>query len=214
VRCIRIVRTALLGVDIMDSAVAATEVTQPIRMRDAYICRDGLIALLTAILLRRTFAALAIGQHLVKAGKRWALDIPACDTKTRQPLEFSISKDLSARIDMYIEQYRRHIPGADTHQGLWPSHLGNPTCPPAIGETIRNRTRKAFGFGVSPHRFRHAAASFWAIQDPANVRGAKDLLGHASHDMTEKHYNMAQSRLASRALVHAIDRCVWGDRKC
>jgi hypothetical protein len=27
---------------------------------------------------------------------------------------------------------------------------------------------------------RDAAASFWAIQDPANVRGAKDLLGQAT----------------------------------
>jgi hypothetical protein len=28
---------------------------------------------------------------------------------------------------------------------------------------------------VNLHRFRHAAASFWSIRDPVNVRGAKDL---------------------------------------
>jgi len=38
-----------------------------------------------------------------------------------------------------------------------------------------------------------------------NVRGAKDLLGQASFGMTEKHYIMAQSRLAGRALAHAVD---------
>ena len=41
------------------------------------------------------------------------------------------------------------------------------------------------------HRFRHAAASFWSIRDPVNVRGAKDLLGQASFGITEKHYIMA-----------------------
>ena len=55
------------------------------------------------------------------------------------------------------------------------------------------------------HRFRHAAASFWSIGDPVNVRGAKDLLGQASFGITERHYIMAQSRLAGRALAHAID---------
>jgi integrase len=74
----------------------------------------------------------------------------------------------------------------------------------AIYAAVRKRTKRAFGFGVNLHRFRHAAASFWSIHDPANVRGAKDLLGHASFGMTEN-YIMAQSRLAGRALAHAID---------
>jgi hypothetical protein len=42
------------------------------------------------------------------------------------------------------------------------------------------------------------------IDDPANVRGVKDLLGHASFDTTEGHYIMAQSRIAGRALAHVV----------
>jgi hypothetical protein len=38
------------------------------------------------------------------------------------------------------------------------------------------------------------------------VRGVKDLLGHTSFDTTEKHYIMAQSRIAGRALASAVDR--------
>jgi hypothetical protein len=58
-----------------------------------------MIALLAVIpLRRRTFVALKIGQHIVKIGELWALDIPAKDTKTRRPLEFPIAKELSARI--------------------------------------------------------------------------------------------------------------------
>jgi integrase/recombinase XerD len=74
----------------------------------------------------------------------------------------------------------------------------------ALYEAVRQRTRKALGFPVNLHRFRRAAATFWSSRDPANVRGAKDLLGHASFATTEKHYIMAQSRLAGRALARAV----------
>jgi hypothetical protein len=38
------------------------------------------------------------------------------------------------------------------------------------------------------------------------VRGAKDLLGQTTFATTEKHYIMAQSRVAGRALARAVDR--------
>jgi site-specific recombinase XerD len=37
------------------------------------------------------------------------------------------------------------------------------------------------------------------------VKGVKDLLGHASFATTQKHYIMAQSRLAGRVFARAID---------
>ena len=197
----------LLGIDLMNRAVAEADAAERIRKVHAFQYRDGLvIALLALIPLRsRTLTALRIGQHLVKTENLWALDIPAADTKTRRALDFPVSQEISARIDLYLEQFRDHIPGADKHNGLWPSNKSRPMCANGIYLAVRKRTKKAFGFGVNLHRFRHAAASFWSIQDPVNVRGAKDLLGHASFGTTEKHYVMAQSRLAGRALAHAVD---------
>ena len=75
----------------------------------------------------------------------------------------------------------------------------------AIYMAINRQTKKALGFGLSLHRFRHAAASLWSTNDPVNVRGVKDLLGHASFATTEKHYIMSQSRIAGRALARVID---------
>jgi hypothetical protein len=46
---------------------------------------------------------------------------------------------------------------------------------------------------------------FGPIYDPVNVRGAKDLLGQTTFATTEKHYIMAQLRLAGRALARTID---------
>jgi integrase len=190
----------------MDCAVTAADAVGRTGTRRAIQYRgDGLIiSTLAMIPLRRgTLAALQIGRHLIKVGDCWELDIPAVHTKTRRPLDYSIPKDLSERIDLYLERFRSRIRGSDKHAGLWSSHHSIPMRPDSINVAVQKRTRKAFGFGVNLHRFRHAAASFWSIHDPVNVRGAKDLLGHASFSTTEKHYIMGRSRvsLAVRLLV-------------
>jgi integrase/recombinase XerD len=199
-------RLYALGMELMDAAVADANAAKRLNKAHAFQYRDGLVIALLALipLRRRTLAALRIGRHLMKTGDLWSLDIPAADTKAGRPLEYPISKKMSERIDVYLERFRRRIPGADKHTSLWASNQGCPMCGMAIYAAVRKRTKRAFGFGVNLHRFRHAAASFWSIQDPANVRGAKDLLGHASFGMTEN-YIMAQSRLAGRALAHAVN---------
>ena len=55
------------------------------------------------------------------------------------------SRELSARIDLYLERFRSRIPGAERHTAPWASNLGRPMCAMAIYNAVRNRTRKAFG---------------------------------------------------------------------
>jgi integrase/recombinase XerD len=195
-------RLYALGLKLMDDA----DQKDVIGKLDAFQYRDGLIIALLALipLRRRTVTALRIGQHLLKWGDLWVLDIPAQDTKTGQPLDYPISEKLSAHIDRYLAKFRDVIPRAYKHNGVWASNQGRPMDDGAIYDRVVQRTREEFGFPVSLHHFRHAAATFWSIQDPANVRGAKDLLGHSSFETTEKHYIKAQSRLAGRALARAV----------
>jgi integrase/recombinase XerD len=196
-----------LGIELMDGAIASADAAENISIACALGYRDGLmIALLALIpLRRRSLAALRIGKQLVRSGDQWALDIPARDIKTKRPLEYPISAELSGRIDLYLNQFRCRIPGAGAHDYLWASKEGGRMLDKTIYATIRRRTREALGFPVNPHRFRRAAATLWSSRDPANVRGVKDLLGHASFGTTEKHYIMAQSRIAGRALARAIE---------
>ena len=74
----------------------------------------------------------------------------------------------------------------------------------AIYDAVRRRTIAALGVAVNLHRFRCLAGNLWCSRDPANVRGVKDLLGHANFSTTEKHYIGAQSRLAGRAFAKAL----------
>ena len=196
-----------LGARAHGYALTDADAAKRISKAHAFQYRDGLIIALRALIpmRSRTVVAMRIGIHLVKTGDLWGLDIPAADTKSQRPLDYPIPRELSARIDLYLERFRSRIPGAERHTAPWASNQGRPMCAMAIYDAVRNRTRKAFGFAVNLHRFRHAAASFWSIQDPANVRGVKDLLGQWSFGTTEKHYIMAQSRVAGRVLARAVD---------
>ena len=130
----------------MDRAVAEAEAAKRISKAHAFEYRDGLIiALLALIPLRsRTLVALRIGKQLVKTGDLWALDIPAADTKTRRPLDYPISKELCTRIDLYLERFRRRIPGADTHTALWASNKRRPMSAIGIYNAVRRRTKESF----------------------------------------------------------------------
>ena len=166
----------------MDSAVTAANAVGRNRTRQAIKYRDGLvISTLAMVPLRRgTLAALQIGRHLIKVRDHWELDIPAADTKTGRPLDYSIPKDLSARIDLYLERFRNRIRGSHKHAGLWPSHHSIPMRPDSINVAVQKRTKKAFGFGVNLHRFRHAAATF----GPSKTRSTCE----ASRTFSVKHH--------------------------
>jgi integrase len=198
----------LLGIELMDGAVAEAGDQSEMSKSTAMQHRDGLLIALLAVtaVRRRTVTALRTGCQLVRSGNSWGLEIPPEDVKGKRALEFSLSAGLSSRIDLYFKEFRRRIPGAERHTGLWPSNKGRPMSSNAIYDTVCKRTQKAFGFRVNLHRFRHAAGTLWSIEDPENIRGTKDLLGHASYDKTtEAHYVMGQSRIAGRALANAID---------
>jgi len=198
----------LLGIELMNKAVTEADAQCELSKATAMRYRDGLlIALLSLVALRRrTVTALENGTQLIRSGNLWVLEIPPKDVKGKRALDFTISANLSRRIDLYLRKFRPRLPGAERHTGLWPSNKGGPMSANAIYDTICKRTETAFGYRVSPHRFRHAAGMLWSIEDPQNVRGVKDLLGHASYDKTtETHYVMGQSRMAGRTLAEAID---------
>ncbi|MER9482365.1 site-specific integrase [Mesorhizobium sp. M0494] len=192
-----------LALRLMDRALVKANALGRLTKSCSVAYRDGvLIATLVEAPMRRgAFSRLQIDDHMVRIGPRWCLTVPAENTKTRFAQEYELSERLSRYMDIYLEQVRLEFPGADRHNNLWPYEER-----PMTDKMIRRRTIKwtriGLGFEVSPHRFRNAAATLISMADPENIRVAKDLLGHRSFAMTEKHYiDGAQSRIAGRELA-------------
>jgi hypothetical protein len=155
-------RLYLLGIELMDRAVADARRQCKISKVTAMVYRDGLLIALLALFIprRRTVTAMRVGKQLVRAGELWALDIPPEDTKNGQALDFPISADMSRRIDTYLQEFRIRLPGAVSHNGLWVSNKRRPMSDSAIYDAVHRRTKK----------------SLWVWREPALVPSRRGML--------------------------------------
>jgi integrase len=169
------------------------------------VYRDGLIIALLAVapMRRRNVTSLTVGQNVMRVGESWIVVLEAGETKNRRALEYPLPALLGRALDWYLEAFRPVLFGSSRHGGLWASAKGVPLTGNAIYEAVCRRTREAFGEPVNLHLFRDAAATFWALKDPARARGVSGLLGHEPR-MTERHYNQANGISAGRKLANAL----------
>jgi site-specific recombinase XerD len=191
--------------------------------RRAVAYRDGLmIALLAHRPIRmRNLAALTLGRHLVEEGHMWWLVIRAEETKTGRPYEAPFPEVLLPNWQRYLDTHRpvllrgeRGCMPAPT-DAVWVSEVGTQLVIGALARRITQHTRAAFGASLPPHWFRDAAATTIAIEAPRHVRDAHLVLGHASLNTTERHYNQARSLEASRrhaALMARLGRSSYPDQ--
>lgn len=192
-----------LGFDLMHGA-DADEAPGPLERAIRF--RDGLMfALLIARpVRRRNLVGIRLGHNLKRNGDGYVLVYSGEETKNHQPLEFPLPEVLAPMIDRYLTVHRPCVPGSGTHDGFWESAKGGPLGSEAVYDRICRRTRAAFGHPINPHLFRDIAATMLAVEDPAHVGVAKDLLGHTRLDMTERYYNQADALEASRTHQQCI----------
>jgi len=180
--------------------------------RMAILYRDGLmIALLAARPLRLSnLLGLVLNDTLVRLGGRWFIQIPAAETKTREPIELSWPEPLIAPLETYLACHRvvlaqgygrstRHFDGT-----LWLSADGLPMTRNRAYMRIATRTRDGLGRSINPHLFRDCAATSIAIDDPDHIGIASRLLGHRAASTAERYYNHARSVEASRLMQQHI----------
>ncbi len=201
-----------LGLNLMDRAVAKTRRASRVTKSAAMMYRDGMLVatLVTAPMRRGTLSKLKLDEHLRKVHAQWLITVPAELTKTRRSQIYPLSERMSEAMEVYLARFRPAFPGSDQHDGLWP-YIGRPMTDKMIRRRTIRWTEGWLGVPVSPHRFRNAAANFILVADPEKIRVAKDLLGHKSFAMTEKHYiDAAQSRIAGRTLQSILSRVNGG----
>ena len=187
-------------------------------VRRATRYRDGLIIrILAARPLRiANFAAITIGGHLVRTGDHYWIRFTEQETKTHRPLEFPLPNDLTLSMDEYLGRHRSCLLAGRENPHLWITKDGVWMRHGAIYTRIKKLTAKAFGVSVNPHLFRDCAATSLAIEDPDHVLVATQLLGHASLETTNRHYNQARMIDASRQFGRTLAdlrRIVLDDRR-
>jgi integrase/recombinase XerD len=183
---------------------------QPGATRDSAVqYRDGLmIMMLAARPLRLSeLLAMRLGNTIRREGRRYVVSLRSA--KSRRTLEPWYPTVLTPLIDVYVDKVRPKLAGtlkscgADVND-FWLSRRGRAMMPNNVTHRISNLTRLHLQRDLSPHLFRHSAATSIAIKDPGHVGIVKDVLGHTSWRTGEQHYNLAAALPAVRRFQDAV----------
>lgn len=180
----------------------------------AQLYRDGLmIAFLSCHPLRAgNFASLELGRQLRPSGLGWRLEIPAGETKTRQPISQPLQQRLVPLLAHYLQVWRPRLASPDRvarSQAMWLTREGTAISPNHLHCRLTRHTGAAFARPVSPHGFRDAVATTIALTAPGQIGIVTPLLGHRSIVTAQRHYNLAGMTSAAKAwheLLHQIEQ--------
>jgi integrase len=168
--------------------------------------RDGLMLMFWASrpLRLRAFAQIQIGKHLRKVNEEWRLVFEGPEMKSGRPYQVTLPRQVIPFLERYLAEVRPTCPGVKQHNALWVAAHGGPLGPEAISRLIGDRTKAEFGDRISPHRFRHCAASTIAVFAPSEIGTAVGLLDHSSPRITHQHYILARGIEASRQYAKIV----------
>jgi integrase len=125
------------------------------------------------------------------------------------PISCPVPITLHAFMRRYLESVRTLLIGREDHGHLWASIRKLPLRYGSVYRVVKQTTCAAFGYEISPHRFRHAAATSCAECDPIGVQHIHELLGHASQETAERYYIHGSTARAAAELQLNIARLNW-----
>jgi hypothetical protein len=162
--------------------------------------RDGLILVLLSLwnLRRRSLAALTVSRHLEFDHAGANILLYPEDTKSKREESYRVPEPILPYLMHYMKVVRPRLLGRRQHDGFWASYRGRPLIAGRIYDIVRARTKAEFGKAMGLHDFRRAAATFLATDAPDKVGLIPGILQHASLEVGERIYNLAQSVQASR----------------
>lgn len=206
----QLIDISLTRLDAIDADHAVTsQVVHPKHLQALALgYRDALLAVLASFapMRRSNLADLMIGSTFTRGPSVWSVHIPSDRVKNGEPFEADLPDWISGRVDRFVYVYRPLIHGSSTHAGLWASAKGRPATGNALYNAFKDEVAGSLGMALTLHDTRRIAATTWAIHDPVNAAGAKDLLGDRSDRVFQQHYNLANGIQASRAMADVLRR--------
>lgn len=205
----RLVDAGLERLDVVELAfaVAGPNTRRKHLQALALAYRDGLLVAIAALIpMRRSnIAQLEIGSTICRGPEHWAIRIPGDRVKNEETIDADLPDWLDERIERYLEVYRPIICRSHTHKGFWASAKGRPATADALYNAFKQGVKAALGLDLTLHDVRRIGLTTWAVHDPVNAAGAKDLLGDRSDRVIAEHYNLASGIEASRAMARAVE---------
>ncbi|ONH81784.1 hypothetical protein HVPorG_04725 (plasmid) [Roseomonas mucosa] len=160
------------------------------------------IAILTHLPLRlANLAGLDLDRNLYRPDPRRGaiteLWIPPGETKGRKEIRMPIPAGLSALIREWIADYRPAIPGC---RWLFPGYgrPGERIGHQGLRDAIKGAIATHVGVNMTPHQFRHLAATLFLEAFPDHYEELRQLLGHSSFEITRRYSGNVQGRAARR----------------
>ncbi len=167
----------------------------------ALALRDALVVAVATYHMprRRNLAALRLGHEIQRdAGRR--LRLVLTDTKTDEPQDVPLHPWVGDVLTTFIATYRpllsaRAAPGADH---LWLCQDGTPLQATGMRALFHRVGLRLLGHPISPHRLRHAGATFLLKRAPREISRAAALLTHRSPRTTGAAYDVGGPEPALR----------------
>lgn len=194
----------------MENAEANASLTA---IRRAIWFRQALLIgfLISRPVRRRALIAMCIGRHIQPVSSGFALRFGAEDMKDKKVRSFSLPKKLNEPMQRYLVEHRPVLLRGKSSDALWINQYGNALTADGLSRELPKITARHLGVELRPHAFRSIAATSIAETDPEHVNIIRDLLGHATLDMAERHYNRAtgvSSCNGLQSIVEDIQRTV------
>jgi integrase/recombinase XerC len=186
-----------LGAQLMEDAVAELEQG---KLRGAMKFRDGLIisALATRPLRSGSFLSLRIGESLSRGAHGVHVRLAEHETKTERAEDFSYPEWLSPAFRTYLKHARPILLKGASRDNVWIGIDGTALLYGGLYNLTCKLTELHRGRAISPHLFRHCAATSIANDDPDHAGIIKTVLSHASIKTGESFYNQATMLTAAR----------------
>lgn len=154
---------------------------------------------------RRALLAMRVDRHLKRKGGVIHLHFTAEDMKDKKTRFMPLPQGLVGHMEAYLAVHRPVLLGDVSSEFLWISQYGKPLTADGLSRELPKVTDRHLGVPLRPHHFRHVAATSIAEIDPEHVNVIRDVLGHSTLAMSEKHYNRATGISSCNALQSIVE---------
>jgi integrase len=149
----------------------------------------------------KNLRSLRLDTNIRRSGSRVFIELCEDETKTHSVHTVELAPETIDLLNLFVDTYRAHIPGALGNPHLFASPDGvSPRSCSAIREMISEPLRKHLGLEVSPHLFRHIMAKIVAERAPEELINVSRILGHKSVNTTFQSYLGTETPAASRRI--------------